>query len=102
MPPGGVQPLLVVLRAVATREKKTPAQVALNWIICKGVIPIPGVSTPKNIYENLAALGCRLKNADVVLLDAAADALPFEFRGAGFQTTDSKFVGYGFEKWSLD
>ena len=35
-------------------------------------------------------------------LDAAADALDFDFRGAGFQTTDSKFVGYGFERWRLD
>ena len=38
----------------------------------------------------------------VVELDAAADALDFDFRGAGFQTTDSKFVGYGFERWRLD
>ena len=42
---------------------------------------------------------------DVALLDAASDALAdggFEFRGSGFQTADSKFVGYGFEKWRLD
>jgi len=38
----------------------------------------------------------------VARLDAAADALPFDFKGAGFQTTDSKFVGYGFEKWVLN
>jgi hypothetical protein len=33
---------------------------------------------------------------------AAAAALPFNFRGTGFQTADSKFVGYGFERWRLD
>ena len=43
-----------------------------------------------------------LGEADVAVLDAAADSLPFEFRGSGFQTADSKFVGYGFERWKLD
>jgi len=36
------------------------------------------------------------------ILEEAADTLPFDFNGCGFQTTDSKFVGYGFEKWRLD
>ena len=36
------------------------------------------------------------------MLDSAADALEWEFNGCGFQTADSKFVGYGFEKWRLD
>ena len=44
---------------------------------------------------------CHLHSA-LKQLDAAADTLPFEFRGSGFQTADSKFVGYGFEKWSLN
>lgn len=77
-------------------------QVALNWIICKGAIPIPGASTTKHVDDNLGALGWRLTAAEQAMLEAAADALPFDFQGAGFQTTDSKFVGYGFEKWRLD
>ena len=80
---------------------KTPAQVSLNWIICKGAIPIPGASSVMQVRDNAGALGWRLSDDDVALLDAAADVLEFEFRGAGFQTADSKFVGYGFEKWTL-
>jgi len=102
VPEGGIRPLLVVLQEVAARVGKTPAQVSLNWIICKGAIPVPGASSKLHVSENAGALGWRLSEEDVALLDAAADSLPFEFRGSGFQTADSKFVGYGFEKWRLD
>ena len=84
------------------RVGKTPAQVSLNWIVCKGAVPIPGASSVAQVQENAGALGWRLEPEDVAQLDAAADALPFEFRGSGFQTADSKFVGYGFERWKLD
>ena len=102
IPEGGIRPVLVALQDVAARVKKTPAQVALNWIVCKGAIPIPGASSEMQIRDNAGALGWRLEPEDVAMLDAAADSLPFEFRGSGFQTADSKFVGYGFEKWRLD
>lgn len=102
IPPGGIRSLLIVLQEMAARLRKTPAQVALNWIICKGAIPIAGASSVLQVEDNAGALGWRLGSEDVALLDAAADSLPFEFRGCGFQTADSKFVGYGFEKWRLN
>jgi pyridoxine 4-dehydrogenase len=102
IPAGGMRSLLVVVQEVAARYRKTPAQVALNWIICKGAIPIPGAKSAEQVRDNSGALGWRLAPEDVAVLDAAADALEFEFRGSGFQTADSKFVGYGFEKWRLN
>jgi diketogulonate reductase-like aldo/keto reductase len=30
---------------------KTPAQVALNWLMCKGAIPIPGAKNAKQVYK---------------------------------------------------
>jgi len=102
IPSGGVSKLLEVLWEVAERNDKTPAQVSLNWIICKGAIPIPGASSVAQVEDNMGALGWRLSSEDVDLLEAAADELGFEFRGSGFQTADSKFVGYGFERWRLD
>ena len=54
------------------------------------------------MQDNAGALGWRLSAEDIAILDAAADALEFEFRGTGFQTADSKFVGYGFERWYLN
>ena len=41
IPKGGMRTLLLVLEEVAAANDKTPAQVALNWVICKGAIPIP-------------------------------------------------------------
>lgn len=99
--PGGIRPLLAVLTDVAASRSKTPAQVALNWILCKGALPIAGASSVTQIEENVDALGWRLTADEVCLLDVAAEALPFNFKGCGFQTTDSKFVGYGFERWTL-
>ena len=102
IPAGGIRPLLVVLREVAARVGKTPAQVRFELDHLKGAIPIPGASSVLQVQENAGALGWRLSHEDVALLDAAADSLPFEFRGCGFQTASSKFVGYGFEEWRLD
>ena len=102
IPQGGIRTLLITLQEIAARNGKTPSQCALNWIICKGAIPIAGASKISQIEDNAGALGWRLAPEDVAQLDAAADALPFEFRGSGFQTADSKFVGYGFERWRLD
>lgn len=102
IPPGGIRPLLIVLQEVAARVGKTPAQVSLNYIMCKGAVPLPGASSAVQVCDNAGALGWRLSSEEIARLDAAADQLPFEFRGSGFQTADSKFVGYGFEKWRLD
>jgi len=102
IPAGGISSLVAVLNKVAERVGKTPAQVSLNWIMCKGAIPLAGASSAAQVQENSGALGWRLDPEDVAILDAAADKLPFEFRGCGFQTADSKFVGYKFERWQLD
>jgi aryl-alcohol dehydrogenase-like predicted oxidoreductase len=50
---------------------KTPSQVALNWTICKGTVPIPGAKNEAQAYENAGALGWRLSDEDIALLDAA-------------------------------
>ncbi len=58
------------------RGGKTPAQVALNWVICKEAIPIPGVKNASQTIANLGALGWRLTPEQVTTLDEAAQALP--------------------------
>jgi aryl-alcohol dehydrogenase-like predicted oxidoreductase len=55
---------------------KTPAQVALNWVICKEAIPIPGVKNQSQAIGVLGALGWRLSPADLERLDHAARQLP--------------------------
>lgn len=70
-----VTPLLDLMREIARNHGKTPAQVALNWIVCKGAVPIPGAKNPRQAAENAAALGWRLEDADVGKLDQASDSL---------------------------
>jgi len=71
-----IEPLLRLLREVGrAHDGKTPGQVALNWVICKGAIPIPGVKTMKQAQENIGALGWRLSEGEVAALDESSDQL---------------------------
>ena len=63
--------LVGLLREIgAGHGGKTPAQVALNWVICKGALPIPGAKTAAQAEENAGAIGWRLTPEDVAALDA--------------------------------
>lgn len=94
--------LLKELERIAKARGKSVAQVSLNWIICKGAIPIPGARTPGQVADNAGALGWRLTSAEIASLEAAADQGGCEFSGAGFKRCNSKFVGYGYEEWALE
>jgi len=102
VPEGGIQPLLVTMASIANERNKSISQVALNYIISKGAIPIPGCRTATQLEENLGAMGWRLSETEIKKLELQADSLGFGFDGAGFKRTDEKFVGYGTEKWTLD
>lgn len=67
----GIQPVLNTLAEIAKGREKTMSQVALNWCICKGTIPIPGAKTLQQAQNNLGALGWRLSTAEVTELDQA-------------------------------
>ncbi|MBR8832722.1 MAG: aldo/keto reductase [Stigonema ocellatum SAG 48.90 = DSM 106950] len=68
----GVRSLLVSLREVAQSRNKTMSQVAINWCICKGTIPIPGAKTVEQARENIGALGWQLNSSEIAQLDQAA------------------------------
>jgi len=46
--------------------------VALNWLICKGAVPIPGAKNARQAQENAGALGWRLTDEEVAALDKAS------------------------------
>ncbi len=102
VPDGGIQPLLTTMSTIAQKRNKTVSQVALNYIISKGAIPIPGCRTVTQLQDNLGAMGWRLTATEVKMLELEADKLGFGFDGAGFKRTNEKFVGYGVEKWELN
>ncbi|EFJ49624.1 hypothetical protein VOLCADRAFT_80526 [Volvox carteri f. nagariensis] len=76
-----VEPVLAAVRAVAEERGKTMAQVALNWCICKGTLPIPGAKNERQLSEIAGALGWRLSAGEVADLDAVSSRVP---RGVGF------------------
>jgi aryl-alcohol dehydrogenase-like predicted oxidoreductase len=51
---------------------KSNAQVALNWVICKGALPIPGAKNAVQAQENASALGWRLTDEEFARLDEAS------------------------------
>ena len=68
----GARSLLDCLRAVAKSRNKTMSQVAINWCICKGAIPIPGAKNLEQVQQNIGALGWELDSGEVAELDRAA------------------------------
>lgn len=68
----GIQTLLGCLREIAESRNKTMSQIALNWCICKGTIPIPGAKSVEQAKDNLGALGWQLDTNEVAELDKAA------------------------------
>jgi pyridoxine 4-dehydrogenase len=68
----GIQSLLAGLREIANFRNKSMSQVALNWCISKGTIPIPGAKTIEQAKENIGALGWQLSESEVAALDRAA------------------------------
>ncbi|MGH9171655.1 MAG: aldo/keto reductase [Acidimicrobiales bacterium] len=79
-PPGkrgfSAHPMDVVDRIVAELRRlgeaydgKTPSQVALNWLISKGVLPIPGAKNRQQAEQNAGALNWSLTAEDVEMLD---------------------------------
>lgn len=69
-------PLLTLMKRIGSDHAgKTPAQVAINWVICKGALPIPGAKNLAQAEQNAAALDWRLTDDEVAALDEASDRL---------------------------
>ncbi len=63
-------PLIALLREIGdAHDGKSPAQVATNWAICKGTLPIPGAKNAKQAASNAGAAGWRLSSDEVARLD---------------------------------
>jgi diketogulonate reductase-like aldo/keto reductase len=57
------------IRSIAAKHGKTPAQVALRWVMQKGAIAIPKASSGEHIRQNMGALGWELDAGDVRAID---------------------------------
>jgi hypothetical protein len=68
-----VDKVVAELRVVGDKHGgRLPSQVALNWIIAKGAVPIPGAKNRQQAEENAGALGWSIDEDDLERLDRVA------------------------------
>ncbi len=73
---GKIQPLIQLMREIGkAHDGKSPAQLALNWVMSKGAVPIPGAKNARQARDNAGALGWRLSEAEIAALDKESDQL---------------------------
>ena len=67
------QPLVDLITGIAGRNRATPAQVALAWVLGRKpwIAPIPGTTKAKRLEENLGASALTLAPGDLEELDSA-------------------------------
>ncbi|WP_041430046.1 aldo/keto reductase [Synechococcus sp. PCC 7502] len=68
-----IEPLLQLLEEIGAKYNRSPAQIALNWLIYQSksqsqVIPIPGAKTASQARENAGALGWSISPEENLLL----------------------------------
>lgn len=67
-----IEPLLIIMRKIAAARKVPVSAVGLNWIMCKGVIPIAGARNAMQAEENSCSLGWRLTDEEMTELEVCS------------------------------
>jgi aryl-alcohol dehydrogenase-like predicted oxidoreductase len=69
------QPVVALLHEIGRRHSKTPAQVALRWLIQKeNILPIPGAKNGRQAASNAEALSFTLAAGEIEALDRSTMA----------------------------
>ena len=86
------QALVDLVAAVAARKGRTPAQVALAWVLAQKpwISPIPGTTKRTRLEENLGAADVELTADDLREIDAAASRI--EVRGARYPEAAQRMI----------
>ena len=71
-----IPPVIKLLQEIGLNHgDKNTSQVALNWLICKGTLPIPGAKNAHQAELNAGGAGWRLTEDEVARLDEATDRI---------------------------
>lgn len=81
---------LETLRGIADQREATPSQVALAWVLAKGVFAIPGTKRLTYLEQNIAAASLHLSADDIAKLDQAY--APGSFTGDRYTAEGMKGV----------
>jgi len=71
------QVLVDLLGEIARRKKKTPAQIALAWLLARKswIVPIPGTTKLKRLEENIGAVSLELTSDDLREIENATSEI---------------------------
>lgn len=83
-----------IIKTLAEKYGKSPAQIILRWHNQKGIIVIPGSKNPKHIKDNLNIFDFEISEEDMKKIDALDKNTPF------FNQTDAKLDS--FANWNPD
>jgi len=83
-----------IIKELANKYGKSPAQIILRWHNQKGVIVIPGSKNPEHIKDNLNIFDFKLSDEDMKKIDELDKNTPF------YNQTDESLDG--FAKWNPD
>ena len=83
-----------IIKELANKYGKSPAQIILRWHNQKGVIVIPGSKNPEHIKDNLNIFDFELSEEDMKKIDELDKNTPF------YNQTDESLDG--FAKWNPD
>jgi aryl-alcohol dehydrogenase-like predicted oxidoreductase len=62
--------LVKAIEAMAEEKNVTSSQLALAWIMSKGILPIPGTKRRKFVAQNIAATALNLSDAELAHLES--------------------------------
>src|SRR5256712_2219025 len=87
------QAIVDVLRKIADKERATPAQIALAWLLAQkpSIAPIPGTTKLAGLDENIGALSLRLTPDDLREIESAASRITIQ--GARYPEALEKRTG---------
>lgn len=66
-----VEPVVDILREIGSSHDKEPSQVALNWLIGQGTLPIPGAKNERQARQNAGAVGWSMTDEERERLNLA-------------------------------
>lgn len=71
--------VLEILRKIANRRRKNVSQVALNWLIKEpAIVVIPGAKKPVHVKENVGAVGWKLTDEEIKVIEDASSSFKIE------------------------
>ncbi len=60
------------IKEIAREKQATPSQLALAWVLSRGVVPIPGTKRRKYLEENVGAVRIQLSKEELRRIEEAA------------------------------